>query len=346
VQTGSAGDRYTFQKELQQFVPRGAVKVKVIRVHEFGPPEVMRIEEVPNLKPGPKQVVVRVRAAGVNPADTYMRAGAYARKPTLPYTLGMDAAGVVEAIGDGVTQVAAGARVYTSGTISRAYAEQALCDESQVHALPQSLSFQQGAGVNIPYATAYRALFQRAHATGGETVLVHGATGGVGIAGVQLARAAGLNVIGTGGSARGRELVAQQGATHVLDHGTPDYLDKALNITGGRGIDVILEMLANVNLGKDLKVLAPGGRVVVIGSRGRVEIDPRDTMQRDAAILGMLLFNVTDRDSKSIHAALAAGFENGTLHPIVGREMPLADAPQAHQAVMAPGAYGKIVLIP
>jgi NADPH2:quinone reductase len=320
--------------------------MKAIRVREFGPPEVMRIEEVPDLKAGPKQVVVRVRAAGVNPADTYVRAGTYARKPTLPYTPGMDAAGTVEAIGDGVTRVAVGVRVYTSGTVSGAYAEQALCDESQVHILPRNLSFQQGAGVNIPYATAYRALFQRAHALAAETVLVHGASGGVGIAGVQLARAAGLNVIGTGGSAKGRELVMQQGATHVLDHGTSDYLDKVLSLTGGRGVDVILEMLANVNLGKDLKVLAPGGRVVVIGSRGRVEIDPRDTMQRDAAILGMLLFNVTDRDSNSIHAALAAGFENGMLRPIVGKELPLAEAPQAHKTVMAPGAYGKIVLVP
>jgi len=320
--------------------------MKAIRVREFGPPEVMRIEEVPDLKPGPRQVVVRVKAAGVNPADTYMRAGTYARKPTLPYTPGMDAAGTVEAIGDGVTRVAVGVRVYTSGTVSGAYAEQALCDESQVHMLARNLSFQQGAGVNVPYATAYRALFQRAHAVAAETVLVHGASGGVGIAGVQLARAAGLNVIGTAGSAKGRELVTQQGATHVLDHGTPDYLDKVLSFTGGRGVDVILEMLANVNLGKDLKVLAPGGRVVVIGSRGRVEIDPRDTMQRDAAILGMLLFNVTDRDSNSIHAALAAGFENGTLRPIVGKELPLAEAPQAHKAVMAPGAYGKIVLVP
>jgi NADPH2:quinone reductase len=327
-------------------VPLGGEEVKAIRVREFGPPEVMRIEEMPNLKPGQKQVVIRVKAIGVNPRDSYVRSGAYATKPPLPYTPGSDAAGVVEAIGDGVIRVAVGVRVYISGTTSGAYAEQALCDESQVHTLPQNLSFSQGAAINTPYATAYRALFQKAHAMAGETVLVHGATGGVGVAAVQLAHAAGMNVIGTGGTAKGRQLVAEQGANHVLDHGTSGYLDQLLTLTGGRGVDIVLEMLANVNLGKDLKVLAPCGRVVVIGSRGRVEIDPRDIMQRDAAVLGMMQVNTSEREANSIHAALAAGLENGTLRPIVGKEIPLADARRAHHAVMEPGAYGKIVLIP
>jgi NADPH2:quinone reductase len=320
--------------------------VKAIRVHEFGSPEVMRLEEVPDLKPAPSQVVVRVKAAGVNPADTYTRSGMYARKPTLPYTPGTDAAGMVESIGEHVANVSVGAQVYISGTITGAYAEQALCEEAQVHSLPQRLSFSQGAGVNVPYATAYRALFQRAHATPGETVLIHGATGGVGISAVQLSRAAGMKVIGTGGTARGRQLATQQGAHHTLDHRAPGYLDHVPTLTGGRGVDVILEMFANVNLDSDLKILAPGGRIVVIGSRGRIEIDPRDTMSRNAAIFGMLLYNTPEAETASIHAALAAGLENGTLCPIVGEEMPLADAPRAHYRIMQPGAYGKIVLIP
>ena len=230
--------------------------------------------------------------------------------------------------------------------MSGAYAEQALCEESDVHPLPKQLSFSQGAAINVPYATAYRALVQRAHAAAGDIVLVHGATGGVGIAAVQLARAAGMKVIGTGGTEKGRELVLQQGSHYILDHGAPDYLDQIPTLTGGRGVDVILEMLANVNLGRDLRVLAPGGRVVVIGSRGKVEIDPRDTMTRDAAIVGMLLFNTPKHEALSIHAALLVGMENGTLRPIIGEEMPLADAALAHNAVMQPGAYGKIVLIP
>lgn len=319
--------------------------MKAIRVHQFGEPDVMKQETVPDPQPGPGEVLVWIKAAGVNPVDAYIRAGAYT-KPPLPYTPGLDAAGTVEALGTGVRGLAVGDRVYVAGTISGAYAEKALCKVEQVHPLPGRVTFAQGAGVNVPYATAYRALFYRAHAKAGEVLLVHGASGGVGIASVQIARAAGLTVIGTAGTERGRALVKEQGAHHVLDHRTPNYLDQIVALTEGRGVDVILEMLANVNLGKDLTVLAKGGRVVVIGSRGTVEINPRDAMARDAAILGMTLFNTSEQDTASIHAALVAGLENGTLRPVVGKELPLAEAPQAHKAVMEPGAYGKIILIP
>lgn len=319
--------------------------MKAIRVHEFGGPEVMRLEEVPDPLPGPEQVVVRVHAAGVNPVDTYIRSGLHAVRPKLPYTPGMDAAGVVEAVGMNVKSVNVGERVYTAGTVSGAYAELALCEAAQVHKLPPSVTFAQGAAVNVPYATAYRGLFGRAHAMPGESVLVHGASGGVGIAAVQLARSRGLFCIGTGGTEEGRRLVLEQGAHHVFDHHAPDYLEQVVKLTGDRGVDVILEMLANVNLGQDLKVLARGGRVVVIGNRGTVEINPRDAMTRDASILAMTLMNAQPSELAGIHAALIAGLENGTLRPIIGQEMPLADARRVHEAVMQPGAYGKIVLI-
>lgn len=320
--------------------------MKAIRVHQFGGPEVMKLENVPDLGPGPSEVVVQVKAAGVNPVDTYIRAGAYATKPPLPYTPGVDAAGVVKAVGEGVKSVAAGARVYVAGTLSGAYAEFALCREAQLHPLPEKVTFSQGAAVNVPYATAYQALFHRARALAGETILVHGASGGVGIASVQLARAAGMKTIGTAGTERGMELVKEQGAHHVLNHRNPGYLGELGVLTDGRGVDVILEMLANINLGKDLTVLARGGRVVVIGSRGTVEINPRDTMTRDASILGMTLMNATDSALASIHSALVAGLESGVLRPVIGRELPLAEAPKAHVAVLEAGAYGKIVLVP
>jgi NADPH2:quinone reductase len=325
---------------------KAVTKMKAIRVHENGGPEVLKLEEVPDLEVGPGQVLVRVKAAGVNPVDTYIRAGAHAVKPALPYTPGMDAAGEVEAIGEGITRVAVGDRVYLAGTLTGAYAEQALANEFQVHTLPQQVSYSQGAAINVPYATAFRALFHRAKAVAAESVLVHGASGGVGIASVQLARAAGLKVIGTGGTEEGRALIIKEGAHQALDHRTPDYLEQVLDLTGGQGVDVILEMLANVNLGKDLKVLAKFGRVVVIGNRGNVEINPRDAMGRDATILGMTLMNASERELTSIHAALVTGLENGTLRPIIGQEIPLADARRAHEAVMEPGAHGKIILIP
>jgi NADPH2:quinone reductase len=258
----------------------------------------------------------------------------------------MDAAGTVEAVGEGVESVEVGERVYVAGTLRGAYGEQALCDASQVHHLPKRVSFAQGAGVNVPYATAYRALYNRAHGQPGETVLVHGASGGVGIAAVQMARAGGLTVIGTAGTEKGRKLVLEQGAHHVVDHRKEGYAEEIMTLTKGRGVDVILEMLANVNLARDLTLLALRGRVVVIGNRGSIEINPRATMQRDLSILGLTLMNATKEELVGIHAALIAGLESGTLNPVVGRQMPLADAPLAHGAVVEPGAYGKIILIP
>lgn len=319
--------------------------MKAIRIHKFGGPEVLKLEEAPDPAPGPGQVIVRMHAIGVNPVDTYIREGRHAVKPSLPYTPGSDGAGTIEAVGEGVEWVSQGDRVYTGGSLSGTYAEKSLCLESQVHPLPAHVSYAQGAAVNVPYATAYRALFHRAQARPGEVVLVHGASGGVGTAAVQLARAAELTIIGTAGTDEGRRLVKEQGADHVLNHRDAGYLDQVLDLTGGRGVDVILEMLANVNLGKDLTVLARFGRVVVIGSRGSVEIDPRATMTRDASILGMTLMNVSDVERAGIHAALVAGLENNTLRPVVGRQFKLAEAARAHEAVLEPGAYGKIVLM-
>ncbi|HET8676161.1 MAG TPA: NADPH:quinone reductase [Blastocatellia bacterium] len=319
--------------------------MKAIRIHEFGGPDVLKLEEAPDPAPGPGQVIVRMHAIGVNPVDTYIREGRHAVKPSLPYTPGSDGAGTIEAVGEGVEWVSQGDRVYTGGSLSGTYAEKSLCLESQVHPLPAHVSYAQGAAVNVPYATAYRALFNRAQARAGEVVLVHGASGGVGTAAVQLARAAELTIIGTAGTDEGRRLVKEQGADHVLNHRDAGYLDQVLDLTGGRGVDVILEMLANVNLGKDLTVLARFGRVVVIGSRGSVEIDPRATMTRDASILGMTLMNVSDVERAGIHAALVAGLENNTLRPVVGRQFKLAEAARAHEAVLEPGAYGKIVLM-
>ncbi len=320
--------------------------MKAIRVSVFGGPEVMKLEETPDLHPAGGQVLVRVKAAGVNPVDSYIRAGTYAVKPSLPYTPGRDAAGVVEEAGGDVSGLKKGDRVYTAGTVSGAYAELALCDPGSVNPLPERITFEQGAAIGIPYGTAYRALFARGRALPGETALVHGASGGVGIASVQLARAAGLRVIGTAGSDRGRELVAAQGAHHVLDHRAPDYLNQLSSLTGGRGVNLIVEMLANVNLAKDLTVLAQNGRVVVVGNRGTIEINPREIMGREASVLGLVLLNASASELSSIHSALGAGLENGTLRPVIGQRIPLAEAPRAHDAVMRPGAYGKIVLIP
>jgi NADPH:quinone reductase len=320
--------------------------MNTVRVHEFGPPEVMRIEEIAGVQPGPGQVLVGIRAAGVNPVDAYIRAGMYRPDLPLPYTPGIDGAGIVEAVGSDVNAWRPGQRVYLTWAISGSYAEKAICQEAHVYPLPERISFAQGAAVGVPYGTAYRALFQRAVATPGETVLVHGASGGVGLAAVQIARAAGMRVIGTAGSEQGMDLVRLQSAHQVVNHKNPRYRDSIMEFTEGHGVDVILEMLANVNLGHDLSLLAKGGRVVVIGSRGPVEIDPREIMRRDAAILGMVLFNISPRELASAHAAILAGLEQGTMKPVVSREIPLAEAAAAHHAVLETSSLGKIVLVP
>lgn len=320
--------------------------MNAIQVHEFGAPEVLRLAEMAEPQPGAGQVVVRVHAAGVNPVDTYIRAGLYRPDLPLPYTPGIDGAGVIEAVGAGVKHRTVGQRVYVAWCLTGTYAEKVLCEEFQTHPLPETITFGQGAALGVPYGAAFRALFQRARAVAGETVLVHGASGGVGIGAVQLARAAGLRVIGTAGSEQGRQLVLAQGAHHVLDHHAAGYLEQLRELTCGRGVDLILEMLANVNLGKDLGVLAPKGRVVVIGSRGPVEIDPRATFLPESAILGMSLYSATAAELASMHAAFGAGLENGTLRPVVSRELPLAEAATAHHAVIEASTFGKIVLVP
>lgn len=319
--------------------------MKAIRVHEFGGPEVMTIEDLPDPSPGPSQVLVRVKAIGVNPVDSYIRSGTYARKPQLPYTPHTDVGGIVEGTGTAVTRVKKGDRVYAFA-VTGGGAELAVCDEWQVMPLPAPVTFQQGAALGVPYGTAWRALFIRAHAKAGETVLVHGASGGVGTAAVQIARAHGLRVLGTAGTVEGLRLIREQGAHDAFNHRDAAYTDAILAATAGRGVDVVLEMLANVNLDRDLDLLGPRGRVVVIGSRGRVEIDPRKSMGKDGAILGMTLFNADAAEFREIHSGLVAGLENGTLRPVIGKELPLSDAAKAHQAVMEPGAFGKIVLIP
>ncbi|MGE0461790.1 MAG: NADPH:quinone reductase [Vicinamibacterales bacterium] len=313
----------------------------------FGPPEVLALEELPDPTPGPSEVLVRVHAAGVNPYDTYMRAGGYALSPEPPYIPGADAAGIVEEVGEEVTGVREGDRVYIGGTAASrawgAYATLVVCRPDQVHPLPARLSFAQGAGINVPYATAWRAVFQRAEASRGESILVHGASGAVGLAAVQMARAAGLTVIGTASTEDGAALVRAQGAAHVLNHRQAGYLDQLALLTNG-GPNIIIEMLANQNLDNDLAVLAKHGRIVIVGNRGRIEIDPRRIMSKEATVRGTAFWNLTDEAVAQIHKDMARGFEDGTLSPVVGRELPLAEAAIAHQLVLEPGARGKIVL--
>jgi NADPH2:quinone reductase len=321
--------------------------MKAIRVHQFGGPEQLKYEDVPDPAPKRGEVLVKIHATGVNPFETYMRTGTYAIKPQLPYTPGADGAGEVVAVGEGISAFKKGDRVYVGGgPMAATYAEKTACPITLVHRLPQNFSFEQGAAIGVPYTTAYRALFQKAHLLPGEIVLIHGASGGVGIAALQLARAAGATVVGTAGSAEGRELIMNNGAHHALDHNDPEMPQKLKKLTADQGVNVILEMLANKNLAQDLSMVRRRGRIVVIGNRGSIEINPRDAMAKDSTILGMAVFNSSQEELAQIQAALVAALETGIARPVIGQKFPLAEAARAHEAVLAGNSHGKIVLIP
>jgi NADPH:quinone reductase len=325
--------------------------MRAIVVRQFGGPEVLTLGEADDRAPGPSEVKVRVRAAGINPYEVYMRTGSYAIKPPLPYIPGSDAAGTIEAVGADVEGFKPGDRVYTFSAreaLLGTYAEVVTCPANRVFHLGNHVSFSQGAAIGVPYTTAYRALFHRGRGIPGETVLVHGATGGVGLAAVQLAHNRGLRVIGSGGSGRSLDVVREQGADVVVSHLADGYRDEIRAATKGRGVNLIVEMAAHLNLDHDLTLLAPGGRIVIIGSRGPLQVDPRNAMNAEADIMGMIVLNAPEHDVQSIHAALSRGLMNGTINPIVREELPLSEAPKAHDMVMnAPDdAVGKIVLIP
>lgn len=317
--------------------------MKAIRVHQFGGPEVLKFEDVPDPLAKPGELLVRVRAVGVNPADTYARTGTYAVKPELPYIPGSELAGEVV---DGARK---GERVFALGTagprLTGACAELAAVKEEDAYRLPEHLSFAQGAAIPIAFGTAWRALFDRGRLQAGQSVLIHGASGGVGTAAVQIASAHGATVIGTASTNAGQKLVREAGAAQVFNHKDANYRDQIRSATGGKGVDLVIEMLANVNLDHDLDLLAPGGTVVIVGNRGRIEIDPRKTMAKESTIAGMTLWGGGDAALRRAFAGIHALLARRVFLPIVGSEVPLQHAARAHEEVMQDGSTGKIVLI-
>ncbi|MCC8109408.1 MAG: NADPH:quinone reductase [Planctomycetes bacterium] len=321
--------------------------MKAIVVSRFGDESVLEYKDAPVPEPGDHEVRVRLYAVGVNPVETYIRAGQYANKPSLPYTPGNDGAGVVDKTGPGVTKAAVGDRVFIAAAVAKrntgTYAEMAVCDEDAVQTLPDGVSFREGAGLGTPGLAAAYSLFTRARAIPGDTVLVHGATGGVGTLSVQLARRAGMRVFGTAGDADGEKLVKDIGAHRVFNRKEDGYTDRIMEATGGAGVDVILEMMANANLVKDLAMLAHNGRVVVIGNKGSVELNPRDIMSKEAAVLGMIVNRMPRRAFVATMAILSAGLESG-MKVIVNQTLPLKEASHAHALIASNRAPGKVIL--
>ena len=311
-------------------------------VRSFGPPSVLQVEtwEQADIQARPDQVVVRIRAFGINPVETYVRNGLYDPLPSLPYTPGTDAAGVVESIGPLVAQsnLHVGQRVWLTGAVSGTYTSHAVCNAADVHILPETVSFEAGAALGIPYRTAYRALALIGQAKRGESVLIHGATGGVGIAAIQIAKMMGLGPIIASTSSSDPEviqLLSVNGADAVVKHG--QFEEK---------VDVILENLANVNLAKDLKLLKKNGRVIIVGNRGEVTINPRDLMRCEGSIRG-LVGPGSIEDKMVIDAAIQDGLETGQIRPVVGVTFEPSQTALAHEEMMSHslGTRGKIVVL-
>jgi len=324
--------------------------MKAIRAHAFGGPENLVLDDVPTPDPGPSEVLIEIRAAGVNPADTYMLTGNYAITTDLPYIPGGDCAGLVVSVGSGAEAFTPGDRVFVSAALGRAmsgcYAEFVVRPAANVMPLPANVGFAEAAALGVPYVTAHFALFTRGRAQAGETVFIHGASGAVGTAAIQLARRAGLKVIGSAGSDAGLQQISAEGVDLAVDHTKPGYLDAVHLATGGTSPALILEMLANENLAADMDLAPQNGRIVIIGCRGDISISPRMAMLKELDILGTAIWNAPHDKVKTVLEDISAGLADGSLKPVIGRTYPLAEAAESHRKVLRAGATGKIILAP
>lgn len=321
--------------------------MKGIQVSSFGESHVLNYVEMDEPVMGDNDLCIRLKATGINPVETYIRSGNYAALPSLPYTPGSDGAGVIEKIGKNVQGFHIGERVYVStltGHGTGTYAQKIVCDVGSVYHLPEELSFEEGAAIGSSGFTAIQALHQKARIQPGEIVLIHGASGGVGSLALQLAKLCGSKVIATAGSEQGLAMLLALGADHVLNHREPDYLQNISFLTEGKGVDVVIEMLANRNLQNDLDVMAKEGRIVIVGNRGEIEINPRLAMNKEIQITGMLLANMTPEQKGQNAHRLNAALTHG-VKPIVEQIFSLAEAKLAHETVIKQrGSLGKIVL--
>lgn len=316
--------------------------MKAMQMKDYGPASALTLTETNKPNANADQILVQVGAAGVNPVDTYLRSGTNNYSTTFPHTPGLDGAGTIVELGDQVTGFEVGQRVYFSRNLTGSSAEFAVCATTHTYPLADALSFEEGACLGIPYTTAHRALFGRANAKAGDKVLVHGATGAVGIATVQLALSAGMDVVASAGTQAGADLLREQGVETVIMHNEDGHLAPFQSLENG--FDVIIEMLANHNLDQDLKALAFGGCVAVIGNRGTVEINPRDLMARDASIVGVALANIKPNELALIAKALRPLFEKGVLKPVIRHSYALTELAQAHEDVLKSGALGNLVV--
>ncbi|HSB81827.1 MAG TPA: quinone oxidoreductase [Candidatus Methylomirabilis sp.] len=322
--------------------------MKAILFDQVGGPEVLRVGEVPKPEILPGMVLIKNHAIGVNFADVLFRRGTYLSQPSFPDTPGLEAAGVIEAVGPGVEDLKVGMRV--AAVTTKTYAEYTLAKASQTFVLPTMMSFERGAAFPIQTLTAYHMIHTAHQTTPKQTVLVHSAAGGVGGLAVQIARAAGARVIGTISDDGKAALVKENGADLVINYVTHDFAEEALRFTDGKGVNLILDAVGKPTLERDFRCLAPLGRLILYGRAGGSP-DPFNLLSllgKSHTVSGFVLYTIFDMPEKKLEGVVHSLqlMQEGKLRLRIGKTFPLAQAAEAHRYLESRQSAGKLVLIP
>ena len=337
--------------------------MKVIQVRKYGEPEVLELSERADPTPAPGQVVVRVHAAGINFADILMRLGLYPGTPKPPFTPGIEAAGSVEAVGEGVDRLRVGERVIAF-TFTGAYAEKIAVPAQRALPFPEGMTFEDAAALPVNYLTAYQALTYMAHLRAGERVLIHAAAGGVGLAAIQLAKLAGAETFGTA-SASKHDFLRQQGLAHAIDYHAQDFEEEINRLTKGEGVDVVLDAVGGRSYRKSYRVLRQGGRLICFGMSAAVKgkgrslkalsawwntpsFNPLDMMVKNRAVIGVHLGQMGRANPALVRTWMDEMFRlyaTGQIKPHIGKTFLLAEAAMAHHYIHDRRNIGKVLLI-
>lgn len=324
--------------------------MKAIRFHELGGPDVLRFEDAPDPRPAPREVLIRVRAAGVNFADTMTTEGRYYLRPRFPQIPGLEVAGEVEAVGEAVQDLVRGTRVMAVLPDGGGYAETCVARAEYVTPIPAGMAFIEAAALPVQAVTADQVLHVAGRVRPGEWVLVHSAAGGTGTFLVQMAKLAGCRVIATAGSKQRLEIAADLGADALVDYSQADWPDRVEAATGGGGADVVVESIGADVFEGSFRCLAPFGRLVVMGnSAGRPPpFDPLRLMRQNQSVVGYYLMTAMQRPDlmAATRERLTVALETDALRVIIGATAPLSEAAAVHRRLLARETQGKLVLIP
>ncbi len=324
--------------------------MKAIVATRWGEPSELEYADVPDPAPEPGQVVIDTRAIGCNFPDILMVQGKYQVKPPLPFSPGHEISGVVRAVGSGVTRVRAGQRVIANLEWG-GYAERAVAKAERVHPIPDSMPFDEAAAFFVVYQTGYCALVQRAALQPGESLLVHGAAGGVGVAAVQIGKALGARVIATASTPAKLEVARQAGADVLIDYRTEDWIERVKAVTGGEGADVIYDPVGGDVFDGSTKCIAFEGRLLSIGfAGGRIPtLAINRVLLKNISVVGVHWGYYQRRGSPLVQEwmdALLKLYGQGRIRPVIYRTYPLREAAAALDALATRESHGKVVLVP